>query len=163
MIRVILESLRKEGKLLCRGTGRREFQKLASELVKRNEPAEIRTAISRAYYATHNVGAEILTGMGFEIVEGAGGHGDVWNRLSNSGDSEVMRVGSQLSNLHTTRIHADYWLNRKEVENQKTGQALVKQANRMIQILDEYYSEPKRTQIIKAIQDWEQKISGGKS
>ncbi len=163
MIRVILESLRKEGKLLCRGTGRREFQKLASELVKRNEPAEIRTAISRAYYATHNVGAEILTGMDFEIVEGAGGHGDVWNRLSNSGDSEVMRVGSQLSNLHTTRIHADYWLNRKEVENQKTGQALVKQANRMIQILDEYYSEPKRTQIIKAIQDWEQKISGGKS
>ncbi|MFH0812226.1 MAG: hypothetical protein V2A69_05245, partial [Pseudomonadota bacterium] len=69
MIRVVLNRLRKEGRLLCRGTGRREFQKLASELVKRNEPAEIRTAISRAYYATHNVGAEILTGMGFEIVE----------------------------------------------------------------------------------------------
>lgn len=138
----------------------REFQKLASELVTGKTPAEIRTAISRAYYATHNVGTEILTEMGFRISEGPGGHGDVWNRLSNSGNSEVMKVGSQLSDLYTMRIHADYRMNRKEAENQKTAQAFVQQSYRMIQVLDECCTEPKRAQIIKAIQEWEQKVSG---
>ncbi len=141
----------------------REFQKLASDLVLRKGPAEIRTSISRAYYATYNVGAEILTGMGFKIREGFGGHGDVRNRLSNSSDSEIMRVGSQLSNLHTMRIHADYRLNRKDVENQKTAQSQVEQAERMIEILDGCCFEPRRSQIIKAIKDWEDKVSGRKS
>jgi hypothetical protein len=141
----------------------REFQRLASELVTGKTPAEIRTAISRAYYATHNVGAEILSRVGFRISEGPGGHGDVWNRLSNSGDSEITKVGSQLSNLYAMRIHADYRLNRTDVENQKTAQGLVEQANRMIKILDENFSGPKRTEITKAIQDWEQKVFGGRS
>ena len=141
----------------------REFQTLASTLANGKTPAEIRTAISRAYYATHNIGVEILGEMGFRISEGPSGHGDVWNRLSNSGNSEVMKVGSQLSGLYTMRIHADYRLARKDVENQKTAQGLVEQANRMIKILDENCSGLKKTQIIKAIQDWEQKVFGGKS
>jgi hypothetical protein len=109
------------------------------------------------------VGAEILSRVGFRISEGPGGHGDVWNRLSNSGDSEITKVGSQLSNLYAMRIHADYRLNRTDVENQKTAQGLVEQANRMIKILDENFSGPKRTEITKAIQDWEQKVFGGRS
>ena len=141
----------------------REFQTLASILVNGKTPAEIRTAISRAYYATHNVGAEILSRGGFRISEGPGGHGDVWNRLSNSGDTEVMKVGSQLSNLYAMRIHADYRLYRTDVENQKTAQGLVEQAKRMIKILDEIFSGSKRAQIIRAIQDWEQKVFGGGS
>jgi len=141
----------------------REFQNLASTLVNGKTPAEIRTAISRAYYSTHNVGVEFLSGLGFRIPKNASGHKEVWNRLSNSGDSEVMRVGSQLSDLYTMRIHADYRLDREDVENQKTAQGLVEQANRMIKILDENCSGLKKTQIIKAIQDWEQKVFGGKS
>jgi len=139
----------------------REFQTLASALVNGKTPAEIRTAISRAYYATHNVGVEILGETGFRTSEGPGGHGDVWNRLSNCGNNEVMKVGSQLGDLYTMRVHADYRLARKDVENQKTAQALVEQANRMIKILDENFSGSKRTQIIKAIKDWEQKVFGG--
>ena len=141
----------------------REFQNLASTLVNGKTPAEIRTAISRAYYSTHNVGVEFLSGLGFRIPKNASGHKEVWNRLSNSGNSEVMKVGSQLSGLYTMRIHADYRLARKDVENQKTAQGLVEQANRMIKILDENCSGLKKTQIIKAIQDWEQKVSGLKS
>jgi len=141
----------------------REFQTLASILVNGKTPAEIRTAISRAYYATHNVGSEILLRGGFRISEGPSGHGDVWNRLSNSGDTEVMKVGSQLSDLYAMRIHADYRLSRTDVENQKTAQGLVEQAKRMIKILDENFSGSKRPQIIKTIQDWEQKVFGGGS
>jgi glycine cleavage system aminomethyltransferase T len=141
----------------------REFQTLASTLVNGKTPAEIRTAISRAYYATHNVGAEFLSELGFRIPKNASGHGEVWNRLSNSGDKEIMNVGSKLQTLHGMRLRADYRLDEKEVENQKTAQGLVEQANRMINILDEKFSGSKKVQIIKAIQDWERKVSGGTS
>jgi uncharacterized protein (UPF0332 family) len=137
----------------------REFQNLASELVNGRRASEIRTAISRAYYAVYNVGVEILTELGFRISEGPSGHAEVRNRLSNSGESKVVMVGSQLNDFYTRRLHADYRLNRKDVENQKTAQALVELAKMMIRTLDESRSEPKRLQIIKAIQEWELKTS----
>jgi len=140
----------------------REFQTLASTLVNGKTPAEIRTAISRAYYATHNVGVEFLSGLGFRIPKNASGHGEVWNRLSNSGDKEIMNVGSKLQTLHGMRLRADYRLDKKEVENQKTAQGVVQDAKKMIEILDINFSEQNKAEIIKAIQDWEQKVSGGK-
>lgn len=138
----------------------REFHRLAFQLVGGTSPAEFRTAISRAYYATYNVAVEVLESMGFRISKGPGGHGEVQNRLSNSGDSEAIRVGSQLADLHNRRIQADYRLDRTDVENVRTARALVEQARRMIQTLDECRSEPRRAQIVAAIEDWERKISG---
>lgn len=138
----------------------REFQQLALKLAAGASSAEIRTAISRAYYAAYNVGIEILREMEFKIIEGPSGHGDVSNRLSNSGDQEIIKAGSTLGTLHSMRIHADYHLNMTNVENQKTAQALVEQANRTIKVLDECRSEPKKTTVCKAIQDYDRKISG---
>jgi len=135
----------------------REFYTLASELVTRSRASEIRTAISRAYYAAHNVGAEILSEMGFRISKGSACHADVWNRLRNSSDLDVSKVGLQLAELHSKRILADYRLNQGEGENRVTVQALVEATRRMIKTLDECRSEPRRLQIIKAIRDWESK------
>jgi uncharacterized protein (UPF0332 family) len=137
----------------------RDFQVLASELVFRNRASDIRTAISRAYYAVFNVGVEILTELGFKISEGPSGHGDVWKRLGNSGDIEAAKVGSQLNHLYTRRLHADYRLNMKDVENRKTAEALVQLAGKMIKSLDECRFAPKRHQITKAIQEWETKTN----
>ncbi len=138
----------------------REFQQFASKLANGNSPAEFRTAISRAYYAAYNVGVEVLEEMGFRISEGPAGHGEVRHHLNNSHDIEMMRVASQLGELHSKRIHADYRLHRKDVENKKTAQTLVERANKMIQTLDRCCSGPKRVQIVEAIQDWKQKTSG---
>jgi hypothetical protein len=136
-----------------------EFLQLASELVRGSRAAELRTAISRAYYAVYNVSVEILAGMGFRIDRGPGGHGDVQKYLGNSRDPEVEKIGSQLVDLHGRRIRADYRLDNKDIENQKTARALVEQAGRMIRTLDECRSEPRRAQIINAIRDWERKVS----
>ena len=135
----------------------REFHTLASELVTRSRASEIRTAISRAYYAAHNVGVQVLSEMGFRISKGSPGHADVWNRLRNSNDLDVSKVGIQLAELHSKRILADYRTNRNEGENWVTAQALVQAAGRMIKTLDECRSETRRVQIIKAIQEWESK------
>ena len=133
----------------------REFYTLASELAARSRASEMRTAISRAYYAAHNVGVQILSEMGFRISNGSACHADVWNRLRNSSDLDVNKVGIQLAELHSKRILADYRMNRSEGENRVTAQALVETTGRMIKTLDECRSEPRRLQIIKAIQEWE--------
>ena len=138
----------------------REFHRLASQLVGGTTPAEFRTAISRAYYAVYNVAVQILEEMGFRINRGPAGHGEVQNRLGNSGETEVMKIGSQLTDLHSRRIHADYRLDRTDVENEKTVRTLVEQAGRMIRTLDGCRSSPRRAQIIAAIRDWERKVSG---
>jgi uncharacterized protein (UPF0332 family) len=137
----------------------RDFQVLASELVRGSRASEYRTAVSRAYYAVHNVGFEILTEFGFNIRKNFSGHADVWDRLSNSGDSDLEKIGSQLSNLHGQRIHADYRMDKREVESSKTAQAIVETARKMIQILDGSRSDTKRNQIISAIKKWEEKTN----
>ena len=128
-----------------------------------NTPAELQSAIGRAYYAAYNVGFETLREMGFHISRGPGGHGKVRHHLSNSGNTEFKSIASQLQALHTKRIHADYRMDRRDVETQKTARTLVEQANRLIQTLDRCASGPQRAEIIQAIRDGKQKISGASS
>ena len=137
----------------------RDFQKLAERLASGTSPAEIRSAISRAYYSVFNVGVELLNGMGFHTSKGPSGHGEVEHKLSNSGNTEVERVGSQLADLRNRRIRADYRLERRDVENQKTAQVLVRQAHKMVQVLDIYCTGQHREEIIKAIREYLQKLS----
>ena len=136
----------------------REFLKLASELVAGGTPEKVRTGINRAYYAAHNAGAEVLRELGCRIQKGPGGHADVWKRLSNSGDEEIEMAGSQLGDLQSKRIKADYRLDNKDVEDQKTAQADVKVASRIIQILDACRTGTKKTQVSDAIKKWERKV-----
>ena len=47
--------------------------------------ADCRAAISRAYYAAFNVGAELLRGCGFPVGRGAGAHGDAMADAGSTG------------------------------------------------------------------------------
>ncbi len=137
----------------------REFQELAKKLVSGNTPAEFRTAVSRAYYSVFNVGVELLKGMGFRISEGPGGHGELEYRLSNSNHSDIERVASQLGDLRSRRIHADYRLERREVESMRNARAIVQQASTMIIILDKCRTGPDRERVIEGIREYIEKIN----
>jgi uncharacterized protein (UPF0332 family) len=136
----------------------RNFLSLARKLSGGNSPAEIRTAISRCYYSVFNVSVGFLKGMGFRVSEGPSGHGDVQRCLSNSTQKNIQRVGSQLADLHSRRVQADYRLDRKEIENQKNAQALVIQAQKMIQTLDDSLTGPTRERIIDSIRRYLEKL-----
>jgi uncharacterized protein (UPF0332 family) len=138
----------------------REFKSLASDLVSSTKPAYLRTAISRAYYAAYNVGAELLMGMGFEIHQGPSAHANVEYRFNNSGSAELSKASSQLALLRTRRIEADYRLDRKNVENPKTAEALVKEAEKIIKVLDKQCIGSQRENIIKAIREYDRVTSG---
>ncbi len=136
----------------------REFHKLATELVRGSRPVDYRTAISRAYYAVYNVCGDVLESMGFRVSKGPAGHGEVQVKFHNCGVPEVIRVASQLSDLQGQRIKADYRMNERIVESEATAKTLVEQAGRMLNILQQCLCEPKRSEIKKAIQQYEQKI-----
>lgn len=119
------------------------------------KPANLRTATSRAYYAAHHVGAESLARMGCTISTGPGSHADVWNRLQNSGDGELTVAGSQLADLHSNRIKADYRLKDGKAENQANVRGHIQQAKKIVEAIEQSCSGPKRQHILNAIKAWE--------
>jgi uncharacterized protein (UPF0332 family) len=133
----------------------REFHKLASALLADPKPAQIRTAISRAYYAVFNLAVEFLTGLGFGLPK-YNKHVAVQHRLQNCGDSEIERVGSELTELASKRSQADYDLDDKSIESGKTALIAVAQADRMMQAVEKCLTNKSRQRVItSAIEKWE--------
>src|SRR3990172_9293049 len=139
----------------------RDFLDLARLLVSETpKAANLRTATSRAYYSAHHVGAETLARMGYKISTGPGGHGDVWKRLQHSGDEELTVAGSQLADLYSNRIKADYRLEDGKAENQANVRGHIELAKKIVDAIERSCSGPKRQDILNAIKQWET-LTGG--
>lgn len=132
----------------------RDFQLVAQKLSGGATAAERRTAISRAYYAVFNTAAEILRDLGFPVGKGAAAHGEVHRCLANSGDRAVEMVATELGDLHSTRNHADYQLDRQDVERAANARAAATTAAEIIRTLDAVFQGPQRLQLQSAIQKW---------
>ena len=120
-------------------------------------PSKLRTATSRAYYAAHHIGAKTLREMNFKIKESGSGHFDVWSKLQNSNHEELIVAGSQLADLHSSRLKADYRLNDARTENQDTVRGHVIQARKIIETIERSCSGSQRQDILNAIKEWEAK------
>lgn len=133
----------------------REFHKLASALIGQSNSAEIRTAISRAYYAIFDLAAQFLTHSGLKLSR-TNVHVAVQHRLQNCGDPEIQRVGSQLTDLASKRVRADYDLSDELIEDQKTASVVIAQVDRMMQAMEKcLLDQPRKQAIITAIMQWE--------
>lgn len=89
----------------------KEFVIFANELLKSKcGPPEVRTAISRSYYAAFHVSKNFLKEIGFEIKDGPSGHQEVNSHLNNSRMAEIISAASKLGDLRSRRIDADYRL-----------------------------------------------------
>jgi hypothetical protein len=136
----------------------RDFLTLAKKLSSAKSPAELRTAISRAYYSVFNFARDIINNLGYSINEGPNAHGDIKNQLSNSSDDELKQVGSNFGTLHTHRIRADYVLQDRNSENPNTARFLIALADSMIVVLDSHVKDKaKKQQFKKTLQDYKQK------
>jgi len=133
----------------------KEFQYLASRLAEHGTfPSEFRTAISRAYYAAFNLGFNLLNELGLTIPNNYEAHKQVYYHFKNSGDSELIEVATKIDNLRTKRNHADYHLDRHDVEEKQNAKAHVCSADRLIKTIEKQFNGKNRSQIIKSIQDW---------
>jgi hypothetical protein len=99
----------------------REFRRLAMKLVAVPKAAELRAAVSRAYYAAYHVSVDFVERLGFSIAKLGAGHKQVQDYLWNSGDVEVVQIASKLRTLFSRRVDADYRLGKSAIENQQTA------------------------------------------
>lgn len=137
----------------------KEFCLLAEELVhKESRPVDCRTAISRAYYSVYNHGKLILNNLGISIPRDGRGHRILQDKLSNSGVDEIVEVGSMLANLYTKRRHADYDMNRRDVEKRNNATLNVVLARKMLISLDKCKTDPIRSIVTGAIKKYEDSI-----
>ena len=123
-------------------------------------PVEFRSAISRAYYAAFHVGLNVLKEMGFSIYQNASAHELVREYLSNSGDDELAKAAIKMNDLRTRRNHADYKLNRSDVEKKENARLHVQQAARLIETIEKRCQSENRGEIIEAIQEWKDRFPG---
>lgn len=65
-----------------------------------------------------------------------------------------------MGDLRTKRIQADYRLSKTTIEDQKTAQAIVKQVEKMINILDTCCQGNQLSNIKAAIKQYEEKTGG---
>lgn len=137
----------------------KEFQYLASGLVEKNGafPSEYRTAISRSYYAVYNLGINLLKEMDFTIPKRLNAHVFMPRYFNNSGDSDLIEVATKIDDLRTKRNHADYDLDRHDVEKKHNAKAIVHLAARLIKTMEKQCTGENRSQIIKSIKDWRKK------
>ena len=138
----------------------KEFQYLASRLAEHGEfPSDFRTAISRSYYAVYNLGISLLNEMGFPVPKTIDAHVLMRRHFDNSGDIELIEAAEKIKNLKTKRKHADYDLDRHDVEKKQNAKTIVHSADRLIQAMDKCCNGSNRGQIIKSIQNWKNSIS----
>ncbi|MBU1368576.1 MAG: hypothetical protein ABIK98_15790 [Pseudomonadota bacterium] len=134
----------------------KEFQDLAAGIVEKNNPfpSELRTAISRSYYAVYNLGIKLLKDMGFTISKKLDVHVFMRRHFKYSGDIELIEAAEKIKHLKNKRQHADYELDRTDVEKQQNAKAHVYSADRVIKTLEKQCSGKNRDQIIKNIKAW---------
>jgi uncharacterized protein (UPF0332 family) len=134
-----------------------DFIKQAHRLLQDDTPANSRTAVSRAYYAAFHVAQGLLRELNFNLPNHAA-HGEVTKYLSNSGDEAVAGAGSNLADLQSRRVDADYRLQKKDIEDRKTAQLQVQIAKEIIKTLKQNCRGSKQQHIVAAIQKWRQMI-----
>ena len=136
----------------------RDFNRLADVLSHGTSSSEARSAISRAYYAVYHVAVETLKNVGISISIGPAGHGEVLRYLANSGDAEVCRMASDLSDFRRKRNDADYDLSNSAVEKATVAQSYVHLAERIISALDACQVEPRRSHIMADLAAYRNKL-----
>ena len=105
----------------------REFHAFAKEIVKtttafRNDPATVRSAISRAYYGLFLSSREFLREIDFPTSASKGSdHWHVASTLQTIKDKELMSVGDALARYRQKRNAADYAINAVAVERVRRG------------------------------------------
>ncbi len=115
-----------------------EFLTVALDLAK-NAPSSAakRTAVSRAYYASYHIGANVIETLGGRVGGGSSAHGKVFGSLCGCGVTEVEKLGEKIRSLHGWRRKADYVLNDTRVEKDSNVQQVLQHATEIITKLEQ--------------------------
>ncbi len=115
-----------------------EFQTLAESLAETEEPAALRTAVSRAYYAVFHAATALALELTIRVPISPKGHAFLKDVLANSNDADLAAVAVKLQTLMSQRIIADYRLHARRIETALQTRPLVAIAKRAIESIQEF-------------------------
>ncbi len=124
-----------------------------------SDPASCRTAISRAYYGAFHLSKSFLADIGTLPPRNANVHVFIQHRLAGSGHATAAKVAALLGDLHEDRLHADYNLDKKQIETVIHARASVERAKRIQSALHECATTEARAAIKTGIEEYEKKVS----
>jgi uncharacterized protein (UPF0332 family) len=130
----------------------RDFLTLAEKLVvaKNAGAVHFRTATGRAYYSAFHQVTKVLRELGFPPAESAEGHFQAVKLLQRSGDEKLEIAGGLLGDLYTLRRHADYELQRRDVEKSTSAKKAVEIALSIFEDLDSFVADQSRAAAVTA-------------
>lgn len=85
-----------------------DFIGVATRLLAGRSEADLRTAVSRAYYGAFHLARGFVQQCGVVIPSGPEVHKSVQWCLANAGDAELRKCADWLESLRSTRNKADY-------------------------------------------------------
>ncbi len=136
----------------------REFQRLAGTLAARRDPAALRSAISRSYYAAHHVVREFVDAAGIRVPGSGVGHQFLINLLGEAGDPELQETGRSLGDLYSRRLDADYRLSARDTEQPSTARFYVDLAGGIIKEVEGWLVGPRRTALASELKAVEARV-----
>ena len=134
-----------------------DFHKVADNLVNQEGAAELRSAISRAYYGTFLFCCKKINDLGFNLPRDATAHGEVSKYLNNCDIFKLKSAAYQLINLRSKRNSADYDLNNKKVEKIKNVKGNVLQAKKIVKTINDCFTKDS-DQIALKIEDYRKNV-----
>lgn len=100
------------------------------------DPAAIRSAVSRIYYGVMHKALEIIERLDKPVVRGTGHHQFVQKVLMNCGHAEFKLAGSMIRDMHDKRCDADYKIDNVSYENMKFAESVFLMAEDVCEIFD---------------------------
>jgi uncharacterized protein (UPF0332 family) len=136
----------------------KEFLNVAQKLTQMRSEAAIRSAFSRVYYAVFNTGSKLLAELGFVLPKDAAAHEQLYQRLNNSGISEIVKIADVIKDWRKKRVRADYDMINRDFQSHLECELDLARAKLMIVQLENCYQQPLRSQLKDGIQEYERKI-----
>jgi uncharacterized protein (UPF0332 family) len=135
-----------------------DFYALAVQLSMGSTPAEMRSAISRAYYSAYHNAVEFLESVGIALPNGPECHVKVRQILDQSGDKRLTEATSKLLNLRRNRNDADYDLSKQQFEKKPQVDLSIKIADEITSCIKERFASEERTKICDSLRNYSKNI-----
>jgi uncharacterized protein (UPF0332 family) len=119
------------------------------------DEAQLRTAISRAYYSAFHLTKAYLGRLGLRVSHN---HGELQRLLAGSGHARAEIAGQRLTELHSFRIKADYDLANSTVGTQSQARECVELTADIHAILTEIDTETNRQVVRSGIEAYQRKV-----
>jgi uncharacterized protein (UPF0332 family) len=133
----------------------RDFLPVARMLAAGSGEAELRSAVSRAYYAAFHAARDLLDSLRFAVPRADRAHEYLYRRLNNCGLGLIVTAGRTLHSLRTRRNHADYEVGQPFPTHLAAG--AVADATDILQAFDAL-TPAERTQVTDAMKLYEQQV-----